>query len=127
MWDYNTPPAPFNSHFAFLSHLSWQNWLPIFWLGLFGSCLVYALDFFVVHQLGAVKMTTIYYIIPVFGTIVGALFLGDWATASPLHIGMQASAVVLIMCGTFLVLRETVPNSESPQLSVDTPLLNPTT
>ncbi len=54
---------------------------------------------------------------PVFGTIAGALFLGDWATASALHIGVQLSGVVLIIGGTSLVLKEAVPYSEPKKLS----------
>jgi drug/metabolite transporter (DMT)-like permease len=68
-------------------------------LGLICGALAYVLYFRLIADLGATGALTVTYLIPIFGVLWGALFLGE-----PLGVAMIAGALIVIG-GTVLVLR----------------------
>jgi drug/metabolite transporter (DMT)-like permease len=68
-------------------------------LGLMCGAIAYLLYFRLVADIGATGALTVTYLIPVFGVLWGALFLGE-----PLALPMLAGGVLVIL-GTVLVLR----------------------
>jgi drug/metabolite transporter (DMT)-like permease len=68
-------------------------------LGLVSGALAYVLYFRLIADLGATGALTVTYLIPIFGVLWGALFLGE-----PLGVAMIAGALIVIG-GTVLVLR----------------------
>ena len=68
-------------------------------LGLLCGAVAYLLYFRLVTDLGATRALTVTYLIPVFGVLWGALFLGESVSLSMLAGG------VLVVLGTVLVLR----------------------
>lgn len=57
------------------------TWLALAWLGLLGSCLAYLLYFQLIHAVGPTRATTVTYVSPVVGVILGIAFLSerlDW-------------------------------------------------
>ena len=53
------------------------TWLALLWLGLLGSCTAYILYFSLIHSIGPTRTTTVTYFTPLFGVILGAVFLGE--------------------------------------------------
>ena len=84
------PPA------AMPSALAWLNVLA---LGLLCSALAYVLYFRLIADLGATQALSVTYLIPLFGLLWGAAFLGE-----ALSLPMLAGAA-LVIAGTALVLR----------------------
>jgi drug/metabolite transporter (DMT)-like permease len=68
-------------------------------LGLLGSALAYVLYFRLITDIGATRTQTVSLLIPIFGVLWGALFLGESLTWRVLASG------ALIIAGTFLVMR----------------------
>ena len=68
-------------------------------LGLVCGALAYVLYFRLIADIGATGALTVTYLIPIFGVLWGALFLGE-----PLSVAMIAGALIVII-GTVLVLR----------------------
>lgn len=68
-------------------------------LALLGSAVAYVLYFRLIADVGATRALTVTYLIPLFGLLWGALFLGESLPGSALAGG------VLILAGTFLVTR----------------------
>jgi drug/metabolite transporter (DMT)-like permease len=68
-------------------------------LGLVCGAIAYLLYFRLIADIGATRALTVTYLIPVFGVLWGALFLGE-AVALPMLAGG-----VLVILGTVLVLR----------------------
>jgi|SRR6266404_5391596 len=68
-------------------------------LGLVSGALAYVLYFRLIADLGATGALTVTYLIPIFGVLWGALFLGE-----PLGVAMIVGALIVIG-GTVLVLR----------------------
>jgi drug/metabolite transporter (DMT)-like permease len=73
--------------------------LSVLALGLLCSAAAYLLYFRLIADIGAAGALTVTYLIPVFGILWGALFLGE-----PLHATMLGGAA-LVIAGTILVLR----------------------
>ena len=69
-------------------------------LGLVCSAIAYLLYFRLIADIGPTGALTVTYLIPIFGVLWGAIFLGE--TLSP---GMLAGAA-LVLLGTFFVLRK---------------------
>lgn len=76
--------------------LAWANLLA---LGLLCSALAYLLYFRLIADIGATQALSVTYLIPIFGLLWGALFLGESPT-----LAMLLGALLVIM-GTALVLR----------------------
>lgn len=76
--------------------LAWANVLA---LGLLCSGFAYLLYFRLIADIGATQALSVTYLIPIFGLLWGAAFLGE-----PLSLAMLAGALLVIM-GTALVLR----------------------
>jgi drug/metabolite transporter (DMT)-like permease len=53
------------------------TWIALLWLGLLGSCLAYILYFSLIHSIGPTRATTVTYVLPLVGVILGTLFLGE--------------------------------------------------
>ncbi|MDQ5898015.1 MAG: hypothetical protein QG612_2101 [Pseudomonadota bacterium] len=70
-------------------------WLAVLVLGVACSALAYLLFFRLIANVGAGRAVTVTFLVPVFGTLWGALFLGEPVTASMLTGG----AVVLLGTG----------------------------
>lgn len=70
-------------------------WLAVLVLGVACSALAYLLFFRLIANVGAGRAVTVTFLVPVFGTLWGALFLGEPVTASMLAGG----AVVLLGTG----------------------------
>jgi drug/metabolite transporter (DMT)-like permease len=68
-------------------------------LGLVCGAVAYLLYFRLIADIGATRALTVTYLIPVFGVLWGALFLGEALTLPMLAGG------VLVVLGTVLVLR----------------------
>ena len=68
-------------------------------LGLVCGAIAYVLYFRLIADIGATGALTVTYLIPIFGFVLGALFLGETVTPT-----MLAGALVVIT-GTVLVLR----------------------
>ena len=81
------------------TQMSWnlQAILPMTLLGLFPTALASVLYLYLVRRLGATRFAQINYIIPVFGSIVGFVFLGEHA-----HWRMWL-ALALVLSGIYLV------------------------
>ena len=71
------------------------SWLAVLVLGVACSALAYLLFFRLIARVGASRAVTVTFLVPVFGTLWGALFLGEPVTASMLTGG----AVVLLGTG----------------------------
>lgn len=57
------------------------TWLALAWLGLLGSCLAYMLYFYLINTWGATRASVVTYVLPVFGLLLGIIFLRepiDW-------------------------------------------------
>jgi len=81
------------------SQLGWnmRALMPMVMLGLFPTALASVLYFRLVRNLGATRFAQINYIIPVFGSMIGATFLDE-------HIGLRMwIALALVLSGIFLV------------------------
>jgi drug/metabolite transporter (DMT)-like permease len=68
-------------------------------LGLVCGAIAYLLYFRLIADLGATRALTVTYLIPVFGVLWGAVFLGETVTLSML------GGALLVLLGTVLVLR----------------------
>lgn len=81
------------------SQMSWtpRAVVPMAMLGLFPTALASVLYFRLVRNLGATRFAQINYIIPVFGSIIGATFLDE-----QISLRMWA-ALILVLSGIFLV------------------------
>ena len=75
------------------------TWLALVWLGLLGSCVAYLLFFTLLHNIGPTRTTTVTYTLPLFGVILGAVFLGE-----PIFI-QSILGGALIISGVLLVNR----------------------
>lgn len=75
------------------------TWLALIWLGLLGSCVAYVLFFTLLHNIGPTRTTTVTYTLPLFGVILGALFLNE-----PVYI-QSIIGGLLIISGVLLVNR----------------------
>ncbi len=68
-------------------------------LGLVCGAIAYLLYFRLIRDIGATGALTVTYLIPVFGMLFGALFLGETVTAS------MVAGVALVLAGTYFVLK----------------------
>ncbi len=53
------------------------TWLALLWLGLLGSFVAYLLFFTLLHDIGPTRTTMVTYTLPLFGVVLGALFLHE--------------------------------------------------
>jgi drug/metabolite transporter (DMT)-like permease len=73
------------------------TWLALAWLGLLGTCLAYILFFSLIQNIGATRASTVTYVIPVVGVILGVIFLReqlDW------HL---VGGTLLVIAGVWIV------------------------
>ena len=64
------------------------------------GALAYILYFRLIADIGPIRSLTVTYLIPVFGVLFGALFLGEAITA------WMIAGAALVILGTVLVLRK---------------------
>ena len=79
------------------SSISLQAWMSVLVLGVFCTGLAYTLYFRLIAQIGSTKAITVTFLIPVFGTLWGALFIDEVITLE-MVIGM-----LIILLGTAIV------------------------
>jgi drug/metabolite transporter (DMT)-like permease len=53
------------------------TWIATLWLGLIGSCLAFIIYFKLLHQIGPIRTSSVTYISPLIGVLLGILFLGE--------------------------------------------------
>jgi len=56
------------------------TWLALLWLGILGSGIAYILFFSLLHSIGPTRATTVTYIPPLVGTLLGVIFLNERIT-----------------------------------------------
>lgn len=93
------------------------TWIALLWLGLLGSSLASSLYFALLHSVGPTRASTVTYIPPLLGLLLGAIFLGE-------SLGWQTLiGGVLIVFGIMLVNKQRLPSklpeSEDGQPSED--------
>lgn len=89
------------------------GWFSIFMLGMLGSGLAYLLYFWLLRELGAVRASSVTFLIPGFGLIWGAIFLDEVITLTVL------AGLGLVIFSSLLVQRSAAPvmpkaNGSSP-------------
>lgn len=89
------------------------GWFSIFMLGMLGSGLAYLLYFWLLRELGAVRASSVTFLIPGFGLIWGAIFLDEVITLTVL------AGLGLVVLSSLLVQRSAAPvlpkaNASSP-------------
>ena len=93
------------------------TWIALLWLGLLGSSLASSLHFALLHSVGPTRASTVTYVPPLVGLLLGAIFLGEslgWQTL----IG-GALIVVGIMLVNMQRLPFKLPANEDSQSSED--------
>ncbi len=81
------------------------TWVALLWLGLLGSCLAYLLYFTLLHNIGPTRTTTVTYTLPLFGVILGAVFLGERLYVQSIIGGaLIISGILVVNLGQFSTL-----------------------
>ena len=81
------------------------TWFALLWLGLLGSCLAYILYFSLIHSIGPTRTTTVTYLLPLIGVILGATFLGERLHWTDLAGGMLILSGVIVVNTPGLIAR----------------------
>ncbi len=55
------------------------TWIAMIWLGLLSSCAAFLLYFYLINTAGATRSTSVMYVFPVIGLLLGIIFLGETA------------------------------------------------
>jgi drug/metabolite transporter (DMT)-like permease len=79
-------------HFAQLAALYWRGWLAFAFLAIFMYGLSMLLFFYVLQHLPVTVASASLYLVPVFGILLAALFLGERLTP----VAIAGTAVVLL-------------------------------
>ena len=74
-----------------------MTWVALLWLGLLGSALAYMIYFSMLKRIGPTRMSTVTYIPPMIGMLLGALFLGEQIT------WISILGALLILSGILIV------------------------
>jgi len=85
--------------FAQLAALDWRGWLAFAFLALFMYGLSMVLFFYVLQHLPVTVASALFYLVPVFGILLAALFLGERLTP----IALAGTAIVLV--STILIMK----------------------
>ena len=88
--------SPWNLHFAT------ETLLALIHLGLVSTGIAYLMRYYILLRAGAVFLSYVAFIIPMFGILFGILFLGETLSVTTL------GAVVLILSGVYLGRKKTV-------------------
>jgi drug/metabolite transporter (DMT)-like permease len=84
------------------------TWVALIWLGFLGSCLAYLLYYYLLTTIGPTRATMVTYLFPVYGVLLGVLFLQeqlDWRL-------LAGGGLVLV--GVVIVNR--IPRQQAPEL-----------
>lgn len=65
-----------------LSHMQWSGYISLLYLTLIGGTMTFFIELKVLQRYGAVVSSQISYVIPVFATVLGAIFLGEQITTT---------------------------------------------
>lgn len=85
------------------------EWIAVVLLGLLCTGAAYLLYFRLIANVGPTRALTVTFLIPLFGMLWGALFLGEAITPT------MAAGCALVLAGTALILRQPVPVSDPRQ------------
>ncbi|HIN47162.1 MAG TPA: DMT family transporter, partial [Deltaproteobacteria bacterium] len=88
--------SPWNLHFET------ETLLALIHLGLVSTGIAYLMRYYILLRAGAVFLSYVAFIIPMFGILFGILFLGETLSVTTL------GAVVLILSGVYLGRKKTV-------------------
>ncbi len=80
------------------------TWLALLWLGVLGSGAAYILFFGLLHAIGPTRATTVTYIPPLVGVLLGMIFLGEQVTWQAVAGGL------LVIAGIAVVNQKSLPN-----------------
>jgi drug/metabolite transporter (DMT)-like permease len=80
------------------------TWIALLWLGILGSGIAYILFFGLLHSIGPTRATTVTYIPPLVGTVLGMVFLGEQITWPAIAGGL------LVIVGIAVVNLKGLPN-----------------
>jgi drug/metabolite transporter (DMT)-like permease len=53
------------------------TWIAILWLGILGSGIAIIMNYYLIHEIGPTRTTTVTYIFPLGGVILGVIFLNE--------------------------------------------------
>jgi drug/metabolite transporter (DMT)-like permease len=73
------------------------TWLALLWLGVLGSGVAYILFFGLLHSIGPTRATTVTYIPPLVGVLLGMIFLGEQVTPAALIGGLMVIAGIAVV------------------------------
>lgn len=73
------------------------TWIALLWLGILGSGLAYILFFSLLHKIGPTRTTTVTYIPPLVGTLLGMLFLGERITWLAIAGGLMVISGIVVI------------------------------
>jgi len=85
------------------------EWMAVVLLGVLCTGIAYLLYFRLIADVGPTRALTVTFLIPFFGMLWGALFLGEAITP------VMAAGCALVLAGTALILRQPVPTSDPRQ------------
>jgi drug/metabolite transporter (DMT)-like permease len=85
------------------------EWIAVVLLGVLCTGIAYLLYFRLIADVGPTRALTVTFLIPLFGMLWGALFLGEAITP------VMAAGCALVLAGTALILRRPAPASDPRQ------------
>ena len=65
-------------HLSFFKHANYLAWISVAYLGVFSTGVAYVCFFYLIKSVGSVKQSLVGYLLPIFGVVEGAVFLGEW-------------------------------------------------
>lgn len=89
--------------YRFVASAGLGAWASVGYLALFSSCIVYALQFFLLKRVGAVRQMTVDYVTPIVGVVEGIIFRAEWAHVSWQQIALFVSGMACAFIGVFLL------------------------
>lgn len=83
------------------------TWVALLWLGILGTGVAYILFFGLLHSIGPTRTSTVTYIPPIIGTLLGMIFLGEQITWQAVVGGL------MVIVGIAVVNLRQIPNLPS--------------
>ena len=92
----------------------------VLYLGIFSSCAVYYVQFFLIRTVGAVRQITVDFAVPVVGLLEGVLFDSEWHDASRLYVALECTGAGCLLLGLHLLHREQTATATATDADTDT-------
>ncbi len=87
----------FESPISMIQTASWSSWLGVLGLAVFGTALAFMMSYRIIERQGATAASTVTYLLPVFGTVLGVVFLEE---TIDMQFGIAAG---LILSGVLII------------------------